>query len=98
MSSLTKRINFTRFSSCNFLIFFTLERGSTSLDFQWFCNFSKNSKHFIEIEMNENECVFYKFQLDWSQCCQVRGIKQVQVHVLGSGVCSLEVQKLAKAI
>jgi hypothetical protein len=50
--------------------------------------------------MNENECVFYKFQLDSSQCCQVRGIKQVHVHNLGlgSGVCSLEVQKLAKAI
>jgi hypothetical protein len=75
-----------------FPYFFTLERGSTSLDFQWFCNFSKNSNHFIENQMNENECVFYKFQLDSSQCCQVHGIKLVQIHVLGlgSGVCRVK--------
>jgi hypothetical protein len=50
--------------------------------------------------MSENECVFYKFQLDSSQCCHIHDIKQVQVHVLGlgSGVCSLEVQEFAKAI
>ncbi len=50
--------------------------------------------------MDENECLFYKFQLNSSQCCQVHGIKQIQVHVLGlgSGVSSLEVQEFAKAI
>jgi len=52
-----KIINFIGFSSYSFFIFFTLERGPTSLD------------HFIEIEMSENECVIYKFQLGSTQCC-----------------------------